>query len=79
MALARLLAKVHDKNGRVAVPGFYDDVEPLTKYERAQFKRLPYNEAQYRKLVGVPALFGEKGFTHHEQRSARRGVVGAVQ
>ena len=71
MALARLLAKVHDKNGRVAVPGFYDDVEPLTKYERAQFKRLPYNEAQYRKLVGVPALFGEKGFSHHEQRSAR--------
>ena len=71
MALARLLAKVHDKNGRVAVPGFYDDVESLTKFERAQFKRLPYNEAQYRKLVGVPELFGEKGFSHHEQRSAR--------
>ena len=71
MALARLLAKVHDKNGRVTVPGFYDDVESLTKFERAQFKRLPYNEAQYRKLVGVPELFGEKGFSHHEQRSAR--------
>jgi len=71
MALARLLAKVHDKNGRVTVPGFYDDVEALTKFERAQFKRLPYNEAQYRKLVGVPELFGEKGFSHHEQRSAR--------
>ncbi len=71
MALCRLLAQVHDKNGRVAIPGFYDDVEPLTKFEREQFKRLPLNEAQYRKLLGVPALFGEKGFTHHEQRSAR--------
>jgi len=71
MALCRLLARVHDKNGRINVPGFYDDVEPLSKYERAQMKRLPYNAAQYRKLLGVPALFGEKGFTHHEQRSAR--------
>jgi acetylornithine deacetylase/succinyl-diaminopimelate desuccinylase-like protein len=71
MALSRLLAKVHDKNGRVTVPGFYDDVESLTKFEREQFKRLPYNAAQYRKLVGVPELFGEKGFSHHEQRAAR--------
>jgi acetylornithine deacetylase/succinyl-diaminopimelate desuccinylase-like protein len=71
MALCRLLSKVHDKNGRVTVPGFYDDVESLTKFEREQFKRLPYNAAQYRKLVGVPELFGEKGFSHHEQRAAR--------
>jgi acetylornithine deacetylase/succinyl-diaminopimelate desuccinylase-like protein len=71
MALCRLLAKVHDKNGRVTVPGFYDDVESLTKFEREQFKRLPYNATQYRKLVGVPELFGEKGFSHHEQRAAR--------
>jgi acetylornithine deacetylase/succinyl-diaminopimelate desuccinylase-like protein len=71
MALCRLLAQVHDKNGHIAVPGFYDDVERLSKYERDQFKRLPFNTEQYRKLLGVPALFGEKGFTHHEQRSAR--------
>jgi acetylornithine deacetylase/succinyl-diaminopimelate desuccinylase-like protein len=71
MALCRLLAQMHDRNGRVAIPGFYDEVAPLSKFEREQFKRLPYNEEQYRKLLGVPALFGEKGFTHHEQRSAR--------
>jgi acetylornithine deacetylase/succinyl-diaminopimelate desuccinylase-like protein len=71
MALCRLLAQVHDRKGRVAVPGFYEDVLPLSKFERAQFKRLPFNAEQYRKLLGVPALFGEKGFTHHEQRSAR--------
>lgn len=71
MVLSKLLAQIVDKNGRIAVPGFYDDVEPLSRYERQQMKKLPYNEAQYRKLLGVPALFGEKGFTHHEQRSAR--------
>jgi acetylornithine deacetylase/succinyl-diaminopimelate desuccinylase-like protein len=71
MALCRLLAQVHDKNGHVAIPGFYGDVEPLSKFEREQFKRLPFNAEQYRKLLGVPALFGEKGFSHHEQRSAR--------
>ena len=71
MALCRLLAQVHDKNGRIAIAGFYDDVKPLSKFERGQMKRLPYSVEQYRKLLGVPALFGEKGFTHHEQRSAR--------
>jgi len=71
MALCRLMAQIHDKNGRINVPGFYDDVELLSKFERDQFKRLPYNAEQYRKLLGVPALFGEKGFSHHEQRSAR--------
>jgi len=70
-ALCRLLAQMHDKRGRVTIPGFYDDVEPLSKFEREQFKRAPYNAEQYRKLLGVPALFGEHGFTHHEQRSAR--------
>src|SRR5206468_12567153 len=39
--------------------------------ERKQFARLPFKPAEYRKLVGVPKLFGEKGFTPHEQRSAR--------
>lgn len=71
MALCQLLAKLRDKNGRVTVPGFYEDVAPLSKFERAQFKRLPLNDTQYRRLVGVPELFGEKGFSHHEQRAAR--------
>jgi len=71
MALSQLLAKLRDKNGRVAVPGFYDDVQPLSAYERKQFKRLPFTEREYQKLVGVPKLFGEKGYTPFEQRSAR--------
>jgi acetylornithine deacetylase/succinyl-diaminopimelate desuccinylase-like protein len=71
MALAQLLARLRDKNGRVAIPGFYDDVAPLSAYERKQFARLPVTEREYQKLVGVPQLFGEKGYTPFEQRSAR--------
>ena len=71
MALCQLLARLRDKNGRIAIPGFYDDVLPLSAADRRQFARLPYNRSQYQKLVGVPQLFGEKGFTPFEQRAAR--------
>ena len=71
MALSQLLAKLRDKNGRITIPGFYDDVKPLTAYERKQMRRLPYNERDYKKMLGVSALFGERGFTAVEQRCAR--------
>jgi len=69
--LSRLLAKVHDNEGRVTVPGFYDGVVPLTAYERRQMARVPFNARAYRKLLGVPKLFGEAGYTTDEQRTAR--------
>ncbi len=71
MALCQLLAQMRDKKGRITVPGFYDDVAKLSAYERKQLARVPYNEAKYRKFLGVPELFGEVGFTADEQRSAR--------
>jgi acetylornithine deacetylase/succinyl-diaminopimelate desuccinylase-like protein len=71
MALAVLLSKLRDKNGRITVPHFYDDVESLSAYERKQFKRLPTTDSELAKLLGVKKLFGEKGFTATEQRSAR--------
>lgn len=71
MALCQILAQLRDKKGRVAIPGFYDGVEPLSAYERKQFKRLPFKEQQYRRFLGVPKLFGERGYTPIEQRSAR--------
>lgn len=71
MVLSQLLARLRDKNGRITVPGFYDDVRPLTNYERKEFKRLPFKEREYQKLLGVPKLFGERGYTAIEQRSAR--------
>lgn len=71
MALSQMLAQLRDRKGKVAIPGFYDDVEALSRYEKAQFKRLPFNEGQYRRFLGVPELFGEHGFSALEQRSAR--------
>ncbi len=74
MALCQLLAKFRDKNGRVTVPGFYAGVKPLSPFERKQLARLPFNAGQYRKFLGVPQLFGERGHTPVEQRSARPTV-----
>jgi len=71
MALCQLLGKLRDKNGRITIPGFYDDVVPLTSYERKQLARLPFNEKEHRDFLGVPKLFGEKGYPPVEQRSAR--------
>jgi acetylornithine deacetylase/succinyl-diaminopimelate desuccinylase-like protein len=71
MALGGLLAKLRDKNGRIAIPHFYDDVLALSAYERKQFKRLPPTDAELAKLLGVKQLFGERGFTATEQRTSR--------
>ena len=71
LALAQLLAQARAKNGRINIPGFYDGVAPLSKFERAQTKRYPMTDAQLKKLVGAPQLFGEHGFSATEQRSAR--------
>lgn len=71
MALCQLLAKLRDKNGAIAIPGFYDDVAKLSAAERKEFERLPITAAEYKKLVGVSELFGERGFHFQEQRGAR--------
>jgi acetylornithine deacetylase/succinyl-diaminopimelate desuccinylase-like protein len=71
MALCQMLGQVRDKNGRVNIPGFYDGIIPLSAYERNEFARLPINERELQKLIGVPALFGERGYTAEERRSAR--------
>ncbi|HUA68795.1 MAG TPA: dipeptidase [Candidatus Saccharimonadales bacterium] len=71
MALSQLLAKLRDNNGRITIPSFYENVAPLSAYERKQFKRLPMTDRELQKLLGVKKLFGERGFSPTEQRSAR--------
>lgn len=71
MALCQILGRMRDPDGRIAVPGLYDDVLPLSDYERTQIGRLPTTAEEYRKLTGSPRLFGEVGFTHEEQRTCR--------
>ncbi|MBI1310045.1 dipeptidase [bacterium] len=69
--LCRLISLLHDDQRRVAVPGFYDDVKPLTDEERAQFAALPFNEAAWLADLGVNASVGETGYTATERRWAR--------
>ena len=71
MALCQLLARLRDKDGRIIIPGFYNDVAPLSAYERKQLARLPHNDREMCKFLGVPKLFGERGYTATERRSAR--------
>ncbi len=59
--VARLLASLHDHDGRVAVPGFYDDVRPLTEAEEASLRAIPIDEDAWRRMAGVPFLAGESG------------------
>jgi acetylornithine deacetylase/succinyl-diaminopimelate desuccinylase-like protein len=65
--LAETIAKLHDRNFRVAIPGFYDDVAPVSREERKALNSLPWKEKDFRRMVGAPALCGEKGFTIVEQ------------
>lgn len=70
-ALSEIIAKLHDKNGRVTIPGFYDDVQKLSAKERAAYRKLPWNDRKYAKELGIKALYGEAGFTSLERLWAR--------
>ena len=63
MALARILATMHDAEGRVAIPGFYDAVDEWPAAVREQMRGLPFDEEHFRAEAGSPALGGEKGYT----------------
>jgi len=70
-ALAEIIARLHDKNGKITIPGFYKDVLPLSKKERAAYRKLPFTERKYASELGVKQLYGEKGFTTLERVWAR--------
>jgi len=70
-ALAEMIAQLHDARGRVAIPGFYDGVRPLSQKERNGFRALPWSDRKYAQELGVPRLHGEAGFTTLERLWAR--------
>ena len=70
-ALAEIIAQLHDKNGRIAIPGFYKKVRALTNAERTAFRKLPWSDRKYGAGLGVATLWGEKGFTTLERVWAR--------
>ncbi len=69
--LCELIAGMHDENGRVTLPGYYDSVRPLDDEERAELARLPLDETFYLEQTGAPELFGETGYTAYERVGAR--------
>ncbi|MHB8899418.1 MAG: dipeptidase [Thermoguttaceae bacterium] len=71
MALARILTGLVGPDGKVQVPGFYDDVVALTDLERRQMADLPFDEAEYFAELGVTDGWGEKGYTALDRRWAR--------
>ena len=70
-ALCELLAALHDENGRVTVPGFYDNVTELGEKERALLAKVPYGEAEVLADSGVPAVWGEADYSVVERIGAR--------
>jgi len=71
LVLSQMLAQMKDRSGRIRIPGFYDDVRDLSEAERAEWRKLPFNETKYRKELGAPKLFGESGYTTLERVWAR--------
>lgn len=83
-AVARLIASLHDENGKVMIDGFYDDVSPLLDWEREAAASLPITEESIRALTGVQTLFGEAGYSAIERTGARptaevNGIGGGYQ
>ncbi len=71
IALCHLLSSMVDREGRIQIEGFYDDVIELSQAERDAWAQLPQSDEAFAKAVGVSELFGEKGFTSDERRWAR--------
>ena len=69
--LSRLIADLHNEDGHVTLPGFYDKVRELDDDERAELAKLPFDEDFLRKESGAPALWGEPDFTPIERVSVR--------
>lgn len=79
--LCELIAGMHDAQGRVTLPGFYDAVRPLSAEDRAEIARYPHDEAEWMGQAGVGKTWGEEGYSTLERVGARptlevNGIVG---
>lgn len=80
-ALAEIITKLHHEDGSIAVPGFYDDVLPLSEQERAELKKTDLSDEEWIDMTGVTQPWGEPQFTIRERVGARptlelNGIVG---
>ena len=69
--LCKMIADITDADGRITIPGFYDDVEELSQEERDMIAQVTFDETKYKQAIDVNALFGEKGYSTLERNSCR--------
>lgn len=69
--LAKMIAKMTDENNNITIPGFYDDVVEVSKEERAEMAKAPFNQDKYKKAIDVDELQGENGYTPSEHTGIR--------
>lgn len=69
--LARMIASLHDEQGRITIPGFYDDVLELSADERARINEAPFDLEAYKKDLGIDDVQGEAGYTTLERTGTR--------
>lgn len=69
--LSKMIAKLHDDNGRITIPGFYDDVQELSAEDKADLDKIPFSLEAYKKSIGIADIQGEKGYTTIERASVR--------
>lgn len=69
--LCKLIADITNADGKITIPGFYDDVEEVSDSERRMIAQIPFNEEKYKEAIGVNTLYGEKGYSTLERNSIR--------
>ncbi|WP_138432921.1 dipeptidase [Winogradskyella algicola] len=69
--LTKMIASLHDENNHITIPGFYDKVENLSDEERAEMAKAPFSLDNYKKALGIDAVYGEEGYTTNERNSIR--------
>ena len=69
--LCEMLAQVVDKDGRITIPHFYDEVEDISAEERDMIAHIPFDETRYKQAIGVEELRGERGYSTIERNACR--------
>ncbi|SDE45382.1 dipeptidase [Cellulophaga baltica] len=69
--LTKMIASLHDENNHITIPGFYDNVEELSKEERAEMAKAPFSLENYKNALAIDAVYGESGYTTNERNSIR--------
>jgi len=69
--LTKMIASLHDENNHITIPGFYDDVDELSKEEREKMGEAPFSKDAYKMALDIDDVYGEKGYTTNERNSIR--------